>query len=72
MTSANGKNAGRSNSAVANSTPESDSDPQFRHADQLASELIRHLGLKGAERTCRENHWSGVLAAVKAYSKETH
>lgn len=67
MMSVNGKGAGPSNPGQ-----ESGSDPQFRHTDQLASELIRHLGLKGAERTCRENHWSGVLAAVKAYSKEAH
>ena len=47
----------------------SEPQPQFRHAAELAQELIRHLGPKGAERTCRENHWSGVLDAVKAISQ---
>jgi len=37
--------------------------PQY--TETLASELIRHLGYEGAVRTCSENHWSGVLEAVR-------
>jgi len=41
---------------------------EMRYADALASELIRHLGVDAAERTCAENHWGGVLDAVRRQS----
>lgn len=37
-----------------------------RHSQELAQQLVRHLGIKGAERTCVENHWQGVLAIVQS------
>jgi hypothetical protein len=36
----------------------------LRHAAELARMLVRHLGVEGAAKTCRENHWDGVLAEV--------
>lgn len=39
---------------------------ELRHAQELAQLLIRHLGIKGATRTCIENHWQGVLAVVRS------
>lgn len=36
----------------------------FRHAAELARLLVRHLGVDGAAKTCRENHWDGVLSEV--------
>jgi hypothetical protein len=38
-------------------------------SDRLARQLIRHLGIAGATRTCRENHWDGVLLAVEAHAR---
>lgn len=35
------------------------------YAQALAAQLIRYLGYQAAERTCLENHWSGVLQAVR-------
>jgi len=40
-------------------------------SDRLARQLIRHLGIAGATRTCRENHWDGVLLAVEAHARST-
>ena len=37
---------------------------QIEHAAELARLLVRHLGVEGAARTCRENHWDGVLTEV--------
>ena len=37
---------------------------QIEHATELARMLVRHLGVDGAARTCRENHWDGVLSEV--------
>ncbi len=37
-----------------------------RHSQELAQQLVRHLGIKGATRTCIENHWQGVLAIVQS------
>jgi len=37
-----------------------------RSAERLARQLIRHLGIAGAIRTCHENHWNGVLAVIEA------
>lgn len=34
-------------------------------SQQLALQLVRHLGIKGATRTCIENQWQGVLAIVQ-------
>jgi len=36
----------------------------IEHAGELARLLVRHLGFEGAARTCRENHWDGVLTEV--------
>jgi hypothetical protein len=36
----------------------------IRHAAELARLLVRHLGVDGAAKTCRENHWDGVLSEV--------
>lgn len=43
-------------------------DAPHTHAasQQLALQLVRHLGVKGAARTCVENQWPGVLAIVEA------
>lgn len=38
---------------------------------QLALRLVRHLGLKGATRTCIENQWPGVLAIVRQMTPPT-
>jgi len=38
----------------------------FENAEELARQLIRHLGVAGATRTCVENHWDGVLNLIKA------
>ncbi|GAB4122646.1 MAG: hypothetical protein Tsb008_07510 [Rhodothalassiaceae bacterium] len=37
---------------------------EFHYADALAAELMRHLGFDAAQKTCRENHWDGVLDAL--------
>jgi len=37
----------------------------MEYAETLGRELVRRLGYDGALRTCRENHWSGVLDAVQ-------
>jgi hypothetical protein len=42
---------------------------QGHSSDRLARQLIRHLGIAGATRTCRENHWDGVLIAVEAHAR---
>lgn len=34
-------------------------------ARQLALQLVRHLGVRGATRTCIQNHWQNVLAIVE-------
>lgn len=38
---------------------------ELRYTDALAAELLRRLGLEAAERTCHENHWDGVLDALR-------
>lgn len=35
------------------------------YTNALAAQLIRYLGFDGAEKTCCENHWDGVLQAVR-------
>jgi hypothetical protein len=50
-----------SSTAVDTSTAER---AQVAHAAELARMLVRHLGIDGAARTCRENHWDGVLSEV--------
>ena len=45
---------------------QSDDATDLRYTETLAAQLIRHLGFDGVERTCRENHWSGVLNIVQA------
>lgn len=42
---------------------------EIQNADRLARQLIRHLGITGATKTCRENHWDGVLSAVQAHAR---
>jgi hypothetical protein len=37
---------------------------ELLHAAELARMLVRHLGIEGAAKTCRENHWDGVLSEV--------
>lgn len=37
----------------------------MQYADALAAELIHYLGVDAAMRTCSENHWAGVLDAVR-------
>ncbi|WP_281302274.1 MULTISPECIES: hypothetical protein [unclassified Iodidimonas] len=37
----------------------------MQYADALATELLRHLGYEAAEKTCCENHWDGVLEALR-------
>ncbi len=41
----------------------------MQYADALAAELLRHLGYEAAERTCNENHWDGVLEALRRQQK---
>lgn len=38
---------------------------ELRYTDALAAELLRRLGFEAAERTCHENHWEGVLEALR-------
>ncbi|RMF09287.1 MAG: hypothetical protein D6763_08020 [Alphaproteobacteria bacterium] len=38
----------------------------LRHSQELATQLIRHLGVQGATQTCIENHWQGVLDIIRA------
>jgi len=38
---------------------------ETRYAEALAAELLRHLGFEAAEKTCFENHWDGVLDALR-------
>lgn len=40
-------------------------DQGFDHVQELAHQLIRHLGVAGAKRTCIENRWKGVLAILE-------
>lgn len=42
---------------------------EIQNAERLARQLIRHLGVSGAQKTCRENHWDGVLSAVEAQAR---
>lgn len=42
-----------------------------KHSRELAQQLVRHLGIEGATRTCIENHWQGVLDVVRALSPRT-
>lgn len=44
--------------------PVPDEEAGFDHLDELARQLIRHLGVEGARRTCLDNRWKGVLAAI--------
>ena len=46
-----------------------DLNGHFENSSELARQLIRHLGIEGATRTCRENHWDGVLSEVQAQTK---
>jgi hypothetical protein len=48
----------------SNGSSDSDRDNSFRHSKELAHQLIRHLGIHAARKTCTENQWSGVLAAI--------
>jgi len=50
-------------SARSEFTPQARS-AEVEHAAELARMLVRHLGVEGAARTCRENHWDGVLSEV--------
>jgi len=43
---------------------DAESMPGFDHLEELARQLIRHLGVDGARRTCKENRWNGVLRAI--------
>lgn len=40
------------------------------HATELARQLVRHLGVQGAKRTCVENHWQGVLDIIRAMASK--
>lgn len=42
----------------------------FHYADALAAELLRHLGYDAAQKTCHENHWDGVLDALRRQQAE--
>ena len=42
-----------------------------QHARTLAAQLVRHLGICEAQRTCEDNEWSNVLAAVRLYDDES-
>ena len=53
------------------SDPSAVASTQLHSSDRLARQLIRHLGIAGATRTCRENHWDGVLLAVEAHARST-
>ncbi len=44
---------------------------RIEHASELARLLVRHLGVEGAARTCRENHWDGVLTEVLNQNRAT-
>ncbi len=33
--------------------------------ERLAERLIKRLGVEGALRSCRENHWDGVLKVIQ-------
>ncbi|MFZ5608199.1 MAG: hypothetical protein ACOY99_01155 [Pseudomonadota bacterium] len=39
-------------------------DQDFDHIQELAQQLVRHLGVAGARKTCLDNRWKGVLAVI--------
>ncbi len=41
----------------------------LKHSEELAHQLVRHLGIVAARKTCAENHWTGVLAAIDALNR---
>jgi len=41
-------------------------DSKLDHVHALARQLVRHLGESGARKTCRDNHWNGVLNVIDA------
>ena len=41
------------------------------HSRTLAAQLVRHLGIQEARRTCQDHHWDNVLAAVKLYESDS-
>ncbi|MEX1146934.1 MAG: hypothetical protein WEB93_01005 [Sphingomonadales bacterium] len=49
-------------------SPAPDREPD--HAQELARQLVRHLGIDGAKRTCTENHWQGVLDIIRRANPE--
>lgn len=44
----------------------------LEYASALAAQLVRFLGYEAAEKTCQENHWDGVLEAVRAQRSQQH
>lgn len=46
------------------------SDDSRRLSTELAHQLVRHLGIKGARKTCTENHWDGVLEAIDTLHRD--
>jgi hypothetical protein len=49
--------------------PQDDCENSVRHSEELAHQLVRHLGINAARKTCAENHWTGVLAAINFIHK---
>lgn len=46
-------------------------DDSLRLSMELAHQLVRHLGIKGARKTCMENHWDGVLEAIDTLHRDS-
>lgn len=40
----------------------------LKHSRELAQQLVRHLGIEGATRTCQQNQWQAVLEVVRTLS----
>lgn len=55
--------------SVQSQSSKAEADNPFRHADELAHQLVRHLGISAARKTCNENQWVGVLDAINRLHK---
>lgn len=54
---------------VQSGSNQADQDTSFRHSAELAHQLVRHLGVNAARKTCTENHWTGVLEAINQFHR---
>ena len=42
----------------------------LQHAEALAHQLVRRLGLNAARKTCAENHWLAVLDVINLMHRD--